>query len=138
MNHSNKILIFYSFLVMNHLFHNYELNTDGFKQDFSLAAFEATFSLLLQFLLLLIVLIGGYDLYRSGRQAYRRVKWVSIIFLSYGILISIGLVYREENVPGSFSGFIYVMICLPLLLQLSDILRREQEAIVTDKEMDNF
>ena len=134
MSRSNKILVIYSFLLLNHLFHNYELNTHGFKQEFSLAAFSMTFSLFLQLLFLLIILMVGYDLYQSGQKAYGRAKWVAILFLCYGIFVTIALVYREENIPGSFSGFIYVVICLPLLLQLSDHLRQERDADFVEEE----
>ncbi len=98
MSRSNKILVFYSFLVINHFFHNYELNTNGFKQEFSLAAFSLTFTLFLQLLFLFIVLLVGYDLFQNGRHAYGKVKWVSILFLSYGLFITIALVYKEENI----------------------------------------
>lgn len=127
MSRSSKILVFYSFLLINHFFHIYELNTNGFKQEFSLAAFSLTFTLFLQLLFLFIVLLVGYDLFQNGHHAYGRVKWVSILFLSYGLLITIALVYREENIPGSYSGFFYVMICLPMLLQLLDHLKGERE-----------
>lgn len=86
-----------------------------------------SWALLLQLLLLAIIVTVGAQFLAGNKQAIKHARWVSILFLSYGLFIALSIVYREENVIGSFSGYLYVMICLPLLINLSDYLKKKGE-----------
>jgi len=118
-----KILLFYSFILLNQLGHVYELYTRAFNGK--IALFSATFFLVLalQVFLYSLLLVIGYALLRDLDWGYRAARFVAIIYLGYGLIFGIASVYRAGNVPGNLTGFVFVMICLPLLLQISDFLK---------------
>jgi di/tricarboxylate transporter len=113
-------MIFYGLLLLNHLFHIYEVQTNGFKQGFGSEGVSLSAGFIFRLLLLVIIVLVGLQLVRRQEEAYEKVKWVAILFLAYGLFLAVAVVYRETEVVGSFSGFIYVMICLPMLLHISD------------------
>ncbi len=117
---SNRIMIFYGLLLLNHFFHIYEVQTNGFKQDFGSEGVSLSAGFIFRLLLLVIIVLVGRQLVRRQEEAYKEVKRVAILFLAYGLFLAVAVVYRETEVVGSFSGFIYVMICLPMLLHISD------------------
>ena len=138
MSHAHRILIFYSLLLLNHLFHLYEIHTRGFKQDFSTGGISFSAGLIFRLFLLSVIILAGWQLLRRQEAAYGLVKWVSILFLAYGLFSTIAIVYSEAEIIGSFSGFIYVMICLPMLLNVTDHLKMESDDAAVEDESDDF
>lgn len=138
MSRLNRVLIFYSLLLLNHFFHIYEIQTRGFKQDFSTNGNSFSAGLIFRLFLLSVIILVGWQLFRRQEAAYRLVKWVSILFLAYGLFSTIAIVYSEAKIIGSFSGFIFVMICLPMLLNVTDHLKIESEDAAVEDESDDF
>ena len=108
-----KILLFYAFILLNQLGHLYELYIRAFRDR--IAFLSATFFLVLavQVLLYGLLLFIGLALYRDLAWGYRAARSVAIIYLIYGSIFGVASIYCAGNVPGNFTGFIFVMICLP-------------------------
>ena len=118
-----KILLFYSFILLNQLGHEYELYTRVFSGKIGFFSATFFFVLAVQIFLYGLLVIIGLALFRDLDWGYRAARFVAVIYLIYGLIFGVASVYRAGNVPGNFTGFIFVMICLPLLLQISDFLK---------------
>ncbi len=120
-----KILLFYGFILINQLLHEYELYVRVFHGK--IALFSANFFALLtlQIFLYLLLFYIWLQLLRDIPWSYRAARFVALIYLAYGLMFALASVYRAGNVPGNFTGFLFVMICLPLLLQISDFLKQQ-------------
>ncbi len=132
MSLQNKISLFYAFLLINHLLHNYELYDRGLYKGITYLSTGFFLFAFLQIFLYSLLLYIGYQVFRHVLWGYRAAKVVAIVYLAYGIIFAVASVYREGNVPGNFTGFIFVMVSLPLLLQISDFLKITSEEQQTE------
>ena len=121
-----KIVLFYTFLLLNYLFHTVELYPGILRPIFRAGSSLFLFLAFLYVLFYLLLLYVGWMLVSHRPAGYRLARAVSVGFLSYGLVLAVASVYRNGQVPGNFSGFLFVMICLPLILQISDYRKRQE------------
>jgi|GEM_PF-6564913 hypothetical protein len=126
-----KILLFYALLLLNFLFHAGELYVRLVRYVLDSRSVVFILLVLLHILVYSLLLYIGWLLFTARPAGYRGARIAATVFLTYGLLLAIASVYRNGQVPGNFSGFLYVMICLPLILQLSDYRKQEEHPGVT-------
>lgn len=78
----------------------------------------------MQVLIFLFLLVICFHLYTNKKWIFPFTRIIAFLFLLYGLFLAFGNIYREEKVIGSYTGFIHVMICLPLVLWISDYLKK--------------
>ncbi|HDL17469.1 MAG TPA: hypothetical protein ENH29_00270 [Bacteroidetes bacterium] len=122
-----KIYLFYLFLLIDLILHTYEVYQFGYMRNKSMLIDNAELFLTLQIILLLGLLGFASQLFRKPPRALLLLRLAAILFMLYGLILSFGNIYREEKVTGSFTGFIFVMISLPLILWISDYLKEEKK-----------
>jgi hypothetical protein len=127
MTTNKKILIFFSLLIINHIFHTYELYKTGYLMGKSLFISNPILFLIVQSLLFLFLLFVGFQLIKNDIRYFTIARIIAFSFLFYGLLLAFGNIYKEEKVIGSFTGFFHVMITLPLVLWISDYLKEKKK-----------
>lgn len=122
----HKIYLFDLFLMINFVFHTYEVYQYGYLRGKSMLIGNVELYLILQTILLIVLIVSARQLFRKQPGAFSLLRLIAIVLMLYGLALSFGNIYREEKVVGSFTGFIFVMISLPLILWISDYLKEEK------------
>ncbi len=128
MTRGSKISLFFGFLIVNQILHGYEIISFAHRSSNNPFANHLQLFLLLNGFLFLFLLYLGWQILHQRPRFYPLARLVAVLFCLYGGWLAFGNIYRSSTVVGSFTGFIHVMITLPLILQISDYLKERQNA----------
>jgi len=121
---NRKIYLFHFLLIINHIFHTYEVYTQGYLPDKNLLITNPILFFALQLLILFILIYIAYPLLKGQKRIIPVIRIVAFIFLFYGAFLAFRNIYSEEKIVGSLTGYFFVMISLPLILWISDYLKK--------------
>ena len=125
MTRRSKTVFFFLLLIINHILHTYEVYTEGYLSDVRLIITNPRWFFIVQTIILFIMIYLTIHMLRKSKWALPTIRIISGFFLLYGSILAFGNIYTDERIIGSFTGFFHVMISLPLILWISDELKKQ-------------